>query len=71
MGYLGYLIAGGAVMSGGGSFIMLGLLYPKIFPSLNRIWYGFLWAGIISLIIGGILLITGLVQRSHRFDKYK
>jgi hypothetical protein len=41
-----------------------------LFPSMNLIWYTFLWIGIASLIIGGILLIIGLVKRSHRFDKY-
>ena len=67
MGYLGFLIGGGAVCLEGGSLLILGLVYKGIFPSepiLDFMWNVFIIIGIISLCIGLPLLITGLVKRS-------
>ncbi|NVM53159.1 MAG: hypothetical protein HWN66_05610 [Candidatus Helarchaeota archaeon] len=71
MGYLAYLIAGGAVMGEGGPLIMLGLLYRWQIPSLMRLWTILTYIGIASLIAGAILLIIGLVKRSQRYDQFK
>ncbi|HUX97998.1 MAG TPA: hypothetical protein VMV49_00460 [Candidatus Deferrimicrobium sp.] len=68
MGYLGFLIAGGAVGGEGGALLVMGLIYKAMFasePILNFIWDIFIIIGIISLCIGIPFLIVGLVKRSR------
>ncbi|MHA1130274.1 MAG: hypothetical protein ACTSQI_11690 [Candidatus Helarchaeota archaeon] len=66
--YLAWLIAGGVLMNEGGSFLIIGLMYPYIIPQMAKIWNVMLWIGVVSLILGGMLLIIGLYKRAHRFD---
>jgi hypothetical protein len=68
MGYLGLLIAGGAVGGEGGSLLVMGLIYKQMFasePILMFLWDAFIIIGIISLCIGLPLLIAGFVKRSR------
>ncbi|NVM31210.1 MAG: hypothetical protein HWN65_20395 [Candidatus Helarchaeota archaeon] len=78
MGHLGFFIAGGATAPPGAilmveSYVLqnaFGSMPPELQGIMNRMLFGFWVTGLILIIVGSVLLITGLIKYKNRYGKY-